>query len=373
MKVGYYIFLGRGDYHAPANTNRQWVSTWGIRDWKTFIDSLVNLEVNTLMIYLNGHKLPFRSSEFPELVDETHPNVIDPILPDILIYARSKGLAIIAVLTTTGHAGGFSELHNEARIQLNPKDNSTEDLLVSFPEHFRQGKLTKKYGAAQLGFGVLCHNNPLGRRYAETIISEILNKYGQFFDGIALHPPETINPCYCQCCQNKYFSQTNEKLNEVEVAQARVFFTCSYLEFQEKVLVELISHQLPNCKKITFTIPWLFEQSMHDIAPYFAKYTTLIEWDYNLSQQRLWSLTNRLERYKLLTPELWFMPTAGFSFDPSLPRIEQIQSLQEQMSLALDARIDGLVQFLGPKVVDFLFETSYKALCNDTRNIRNFV
>ncbi len=62
LQRGYYIFLGNGDYHQPENLTLNWTSRWGLNEWKNFIEKIAKLHANTLMIYLNGHYLPYRRS-----------------------------------------------------------------------------------------------------------------------------------------------------------------------------------------------------------------------------------------------------------------------------------------------------------------------
>lgn len=365
MRTGYYVFLGGGDYHLPPEINKQWMMTWDLIDWKNFIDELLSLDINTLMIYLNGHKLPYLSGTFSELVDYTHPNVIKEFLPEALSYAKDRGLMIIAVITTTGHAGGYAQLNPEAKITPQQTAENTEDLLLSFPKHMRQGKLAKKEGAAQLGFGVLCHNKTLGRTYAKNVLTELIQLYGKYFDGIALHPPETTYPCCCHDCKQYCLANTGLELEALDIYQARKIFVTSYLKFQQDILIPIIHEKLPDNKVMTFTIPWLFERSLTEIFGYFSRYTHIIEWDYNLSPSRLSSLPERLHNYKMLGPDIWFMPTAGFSFDPSSPTSTQISALEDQLRLVNDALIDGVVHFLGPRLSAYLVETSYKTLISD--------
>ena len=228
----------------------------------------------------------------------------------------------------------------------------------------RQGKLAKKEGAAQLGFGVLCHNKISGRTYAKNILTELIELYGKYFDGIALHPPETTYPCCCDDCKQYCLEKTSLQLEEINIDDARKFFVTSYLEFQNDILIPIIYEKLPDNKVMTFTIPWLFERSFAEISGYFLRYTHLIEWDYNLSPSRLSSVPERLYNYKMLGLDVWFMPTAGFSFDPSSPASTQIAALEEQIRLVDEASVDGIVYFLGPKLSLYLIETCYNTLIN---------
>ena len=300
MKIGYYVFFGNGDYHPSILKTDDWIPAWSLKEWKSFIDELISLNVNTLMIYLNGHTLPYASTAYPELIDMFHPNYQKEFLRDLLTYAKRKGFEIIAVITTTGHAGRFSELNMESMIEFPIFNTSIEHTLISFPEHLRKEKLSKKEGAAQVGYGVLCHNKKSSQKYAINIISEIIYLYGNYFDAIALHPPESAYPCNCPKCETLFYNQTRKSLKSMKLEVGRQFFIKSYLEFQKEILFPLIKRSLPGCQQITFTIPWVFEGSFRFISPLISKETVIIEWDYNLDQNRIASLRSRLSEYMSL-------------------------------------------------------------------------
>jgi hypothetical protein len=326
------------------------------------------MNVNSLLLYLNGHKLPYNSIKYPELSDKTHPNCKEEILEELLIYIKAKNIKIIAVLTTTGHAGGFFELNEDAKIEILNSDISIENTLISFPEHLRQGKLSKKEGAAQLGYGVLCHNKDKAQTYAENILKEVIELYGTYFDGIALHPPESAYPCCCESCVSKFYKSTGTNLYEADLSTSRKFYIKSYLEYQEKVLFELIRKSKPNCKLLTFTIPWLFEGCFDELSHLISKEIFLIEWDYNLQTTRIEGLQNRLREYMNFGNPVWFMPTAGFSFCNDTSIQEQIHAVFLQMKIAEESGVKGIVHFLGPKISNSLIETSRKNY-KDSKNL----
>lgn len=367
MIVGYYIFLGSGDYHHPSSFNKKWTMTWGLDEWIRFIDELQSMEVNTMMIYLNGHKLPYRSKCYPDLVDHEHPNVKMEFLSNLFSYAKNRGIKIIAVLTTTGHAGGFSEINTESKIKLPKRESSREETLVSFPQHLRAGKLEYKAGAAQLGFGVLCHHKTLSRNYAENILLELIELYGKYFNGIALHPPESVSPCCCSCCCELFFNWSGVQLTEAPIDIARKFFISSYLEYQQNGLFRLIKQQLPSCELMMFTIPWFFEQFFDEIRSNISKEVMIIEWDYNLSEERVNSLANRLEKYVSSGYKVCFMPTAGFSFDLNQLIDTQVEAVHHQINIAESCNVDGIVHFLGPKMSDYFTQTSRQNLTDSSR------
>jgi hypothetical protein len=361
MKVGYYIFLGYGDYHPSSTKSQIWVNTWSIETWKRFIDHLLELGVNTLLIYLNGHFLPYQSKIYPELVDENHPNCKKEFLRELLGYTKLKGIEAIGVITTTGHAGKFSSLNGDACIEIATIDSSIESTLVSFPDHLKKKKLEMQSGAAQLGYGVLCHNKESSQKYAINIISELISIYGDYFDGVALHPPESAYPCVCSSCQIKFEKKNGLQLLRADKELAREFFITSYMEFQNESLFPLIKKLKQKCNQLTFTIPWFFESSFHTISSIISKETVIIEWDYNLDPRRIEGLAKRLENYRSYGNSVWFMPSAGFSFSKETSLVEQINAVLNQIGIAEEVGVDAVVHFLGPKTSEFIDETSVKA------------
>lgn len=356
MSYGYYVFLGNGDYHPPKKISANWISTWKLKEWDFFLQRLVKLNANTLMIYLNGHYLPYQSEVFPELVAVNHPNAQNEFFSEVLNLTKKYNLKTILVFTTTGHAGKYSEAHPELQIKIRRSNTDLEKLLCPFPEHVRAIKNKKQDGNAQIGFGILCHNQPLSQEYVFKLIKECLTFYSQA-DGIALHPPESIYPCFCDhCCKLFHAKYKNNLLNTSE-DEARDFYLESYLEFQavlENEIRSVISRQL-----YTFTVPWLFEPSFEKIALKISKDTILIDWDYNLSLPRIHDLKSRLTRYQKFGHQLYFMPTAGFGINPENPISEQLDNIHKQIDFAIDANVTGIIHFIGPSLSMELEKTNY--------------
>ena len=362
MKQGYYIFFGAGDYHFPKNITKEWACTWGLNDWKLFIEKLVEYDVDTLMIYLNGHTLPYTSSAFPFMVDNNHQNVKKEFLSKVFEFATEVGIKVVAVLTTTGHAGRYAEINPDSKIDGLCSNEDAEKGLVSFPESMRVGKTAKKAGSAQLGYGVLCHNKASTHLFAESLIGEVLSIYGQFFHGVALHPPETISPCLCEKCSELFLKEKGYNLVDATLEEQRKFFTLSYLNYQNNVLFPIVVGLLPGVCAYTFTIPWLFENCFNEVVDFIDNDISIIEWDYNLSDERISSLPQRIEMYQSRGNKVWFMPSAGFAFNENKDINEQIQLVKLQIELAMDANVEGISYFLGPKISRHFDETSIKKL-----------
>jgi hypothetical protein len=372
MNVGYYIFFGYGDYHPSSINSKIWVNSWTIDVWKNFINHLVEIGINTLMIYLNGHFLPYQSHIYPELIDTEHPNCQKEFLIELMKYIKKLGIEIIIVITTTGHAGKYASLHPDACIEIANTDSSVESTLVSFPDHLKKNKLKMQEGKAQLGHGVLCHNKRSAQVYAVNIISEIVTIYGEYLDGIALHPPESAYPCSCMICHDTFKIATGLNIFSADQKLVREFFIKSYLKFQNENLFPLIKSNNQKCKLFTFTIPWFFEQSFESIIPHIPKEIVIIDWDYNIDAARIDGLSDRLNVYRSYGHSVWFMPSAGFSFDKNSSLRDQIESVIHQIEIAVNTGVDGVIHFLGPKSSEFIDETSFKTFLTQNQRASSF-
>lgn len=361
MHSGYYIFLGKGDHHAPLQLDANWACTWDLAAWKAFVLKLVDDEVDTLLMYMNGHALPYESRCFPFLVDRRHPNVQQPFLLDLFAFIKAQGIKIVAVLSTTGHLGQGARFFHEVCIENTALEGPSEHDLVAFPAHLREGKTKQKAGAAQLGYGVLCHHKTATGEFVVALLSEIAELYGAFFDGVALHPPETLNFCACSHCKALFFTQHGYALTEATPLQKRTFFTTSYLSFQSRTLVPLLEALLPEAQLYMFTIPWLFEEVFDAVGPLIPKTMALIEWDYNLSEDRIAGLSHRLQMYQSQGHSVWFMPAAGTFFNVSEAIEQQVAATHAQVARASREGVQGIAYFLGPKVSPHLELTRLKA------------
>ena len=209
---GYYFFFGRGDWgmsrdrtfdptfggNVPTRllgdwgTHRQgtviedapeWTSAWDAAVWRGRIDFLVErLAADTLVLLMNGFELPYPSAQFPEAVESDHANVREEFLPQVLDYARERGLRVYAQFCTTGHAVAYALEHPECTT-----------VAADGARH-----------AANL-----CHHHPLGRAYARGVMDEVLARY-RGFSGVSFHPPENALPCHCDYCRAAFENATGK-------------------------------------------------------------------------------------------------------------------------------------------------------------------
>ncbi len=348
FKIGYYIFLSHGDYHEPKDIDFTWTETWSINDWYTFIDKISSLGTNTLMIYITGHKLPFKSKKFPELCDTNHPNYINDFFSEIVSCANSHKIDVISVISTTGHAGKLATIRPNLAIQPRTDEIDLESLLTPFPKHIRLKKNIAKKGNAQVGFGTLCHNNPESKYYTINLINEICEKYNMV-NGIALHPPESIYPCFCNFCAEIFNKKTGNILKEASYFDAMKFYFNSYIEFQNKVLEPLISESLPRAKLYCFTVPWMYENFFDSFAYLINKNLTLIEWDYNLDSLRVETISERISKYTSDERKVLFMPTSGLGLN-NIDCNKSIEMIKKQVDNAIYAGTVGILYFVGPRL-----------------------
>lgn len=358
LQYGYYVFLGVGDYHQPKNLDEKWIATWELKEWKVFLKKLVHLKANTLMVYLNGHTLPYKSQCYPELVEYNHPNVKNEFFSEVLSLAKSYGLNTIMVLTTTGHSAKYLEKNPTLAIKIRSKNINLDELLSPFPDHIRKTKNLAQSDNAQVGLGTLCHNNPKSQEYCVNLIKEYLSIYPQV-NGVALHPPESIYPCFCEHCCELFKTKYGKDMFDVSDEIAREFYLESYLNFQKNDLENEIKALLPQMQLYTFTVPWLFEQSFENIVNHISKDTIIIDWDYNLNTLRIKQLNKRLSSYQAYNHCVWFMPTAGFGFDKKHEIQSEISKVKKQMEIAVDSNVSGIIHFVGPTFVMDLKKTNF--------------
>lgn len=354
---GYYVFLGAGDYDIPKYTDKNWLLNWREKEWDNFFHTITKLNANTIMIYLNGHYLPYASKKFPKLVDTHHFNVSNEYFSKILLLAKKKyKLNVIGVVSTTGHSGIFAATHPELVIKQREKSINVENLLCSFSHGIRKGKDKPQKGNAQVGKGILCHNNPIVRKFSIQLIQECLAYYNHL-DGVAFHPPETIYTCSCAYCSNLFRKQYNDNILLTSNSIARNFFITSYLDFQKNGLEKMILKYFPTVKKYTFTVPWLFEKVTPFLLKHIPSETTIIDWDYNLDPNRIMTLGNRLEEYTQKQHKVIFMPS-NYNMDDKMNKNVKIH---EQTSIALNKDVAGIIHFVGPNTNNLKF-TDFAAL-----------
>jgi hypothetical protein len=93
-----------------------------------------------------------------------HPNVKKEFFQAVIDWCSERGIYLVAVFSTTGHAKAYTAAHPELAIcdgEGKPEDDS----------------------------GIMCHRKEAARTYAAAVIEECLARY-RGFHGAILHPPE---------------------------------------------------------------------------------------------------------------------------------------------------------------------------------------
>ena len=285
-----------------------------------------------------------------------HPNVTGDFFQAVIDAAVARGMELVAVLSTTGHAGGFISRHPELAIRARPGGHSkARERLRGLPA---ERAVREERGAAHAGSGVMCHHRPGARAYALKVMEECLTRYSGF-SGAVLHPPEFIDPCFCDQCTAVYRREKGGDLASASDEAAQRFFMETSLAYQTSVLEPRLAQLIPGARRFTFTIPWVFEDHFEELAGAIDPNTVIIDWDYDLSPQRLEGLQGRLKRYQGFGHQVWFMPTCGYGIAEGRSRSGQEAAVISQIGLCLDTGVRNIVYFLGPVWPRSIEGTSY--------------
>ena len=352
---GYYLFLGLGDYLSPGDLGPDWTSRWDLSEWERRLDQLVRLGTNTLFVYLVGGRLPFTSESYPELLEPGHANVERDFFQSVIDGATARGMEVVAVLSTTGHARALTDARPELAIETRPGASVTAP--SAFPEGMHDEVVADRDGEAVVGTGILCHHKSGARDYAMTVARECLTAYTGF-SGYVLHPPEFVTGCLCESCRVAYRERTGEELRDASDEVVRSFFMETNLRFQRDELEPIVSELIPNGRAFTFSIPWIFEGGFDKVADLIPSHHTIIEWDYNQAPERIATLAERVREYGSAGHDVWFMPSAGLAFSPDTAA-EQTAGTLRQIEVVLDAGVEGIVYFVGPYWYPYIEPTSW--------------
>jgi hypothetical protein len=343
---GYYLFLGRGDWGTsraqtldptfdgnvntrllgdwgphrkgtPLSQAPEWSSAWSLDTWKHHIDFLVDtLGADTLALCMNGFELPYPSERFPEAVELDHANVKREFLPQALDHARRRGLKLIAMFCTTGHATGFA---------------------LSHPECTTVGPNGERHPTN------LCHHHPLGRGYAEGVAREMLTRYPGF-GGVSFHPPENAVPCRCEYCRAEFHRQTGKDYQRASDKEISDFYWASCLGFQRS-LENLASSLIPGASVYAVTIPGRFEQDFSVVAREIPKTTMLLHWDYWSFRSKIPDVLNSLRLFRSQGHCVGFIPSSGWSLDRCGP--DYGEQVVEQINAVRAEGVRDLLYFVG--------------------------
>jgi len=343
---GYYFFLGRGDWGTSREETLdptfrgnvetkilgdwglhrtgtkladapEWTSSWDADTWKSHIDFLVDkLKADSLFFCMNGYELPYSSDAFPEAVELDHQNVKNDFFQEVFDYAKSRNLYLGAVFCTTGHAWGYAKAH------------------PNYTTIAKDGTRHKEN---------LCHNNPEGRRYAETVVKEMLTRY-KGFDALSFHPPENAQPCYCRYCQSAFEHCTGYTMDEVDEKEVQDFYWQSCMTFQRK-MEKLGKSFLSDPDVYSVTIPGRFEEDFDIIGQEIPQNTTIMHWDYWSFNEKIPDLLKSLEIYRSLNHRLLFVASSAWALDKCGENYGK--DVVAQIQAAQDAGVKDLIYFVG--------------------------
>jgi len=343
---GYYLFLGRGDWGTSRAKSLdptfggnvvtrilgdwgmhrqgteladapQWSSSWDLRVWKHHVDFLVDrLGADTLSFCMGGYELPYASETLPEAVELDHANVKADFFQQVIDHARGRGLSLVALFPTTGHAVGYARAHPEVATVSADGRRSSENL---------------------------CHNHPAGRRYAQTVVTEVLTRY-RGFDRICFHPPENAVPCHCAFCRKAFEREAHKPMADATEKEVSDFFWSSCMRFQREM--EQVGLTLaPQARLLCITIPGRFEQDFDLVAGQIPRTTQILHWDYWSYGERTAELLESLRIFGSRGHRVGFIPSSGWGLDKCGDRYGQ--AVVEQVRAVRAAGIEDLLYFVG--------------------------
>lgn len=317
-RVGYYVFIGKGDYQDEFGPKTPYFS---LADWKNLIDYLKSKGATTFIPLMTGHRLPYPSRAFPDYVETDANTVKDTDLQLIIDYAKERRLEVILALTTTGHCNSYAHDH---------------------PEQC----LVNENGSPR---NALCPNREGSQDYPIGILEEVLKRYRNY-DGLLIHPPETRPECFCPECQRLYRQRTGTDYLAASPRDRQRFFIQSYFRFANH-LFKQADQLVPLSVKIMFNCNWMDDDL--DLMGSLPRDLVIFYWDYNLSDDYLQGkFQENLQRYTKLNHQIWFMPsTIKRWWTPSDADLAWgCRQVAKQIEIAKSHKIENIGFFVGAYV-----------------------
>jgi hypothetical protein len=317
-RVGYYVFIGKGDYKDEFGPQ---TPGYSLADWQRLIDGLKAKGATTFLPLVTGHRLPYPSRSFPEYIETDSRTNKDVDLQQILDHAKARGLEVILAFTTTGHCRFYAQDH---------------------PEHC----IVNEDGSPAPG---LCPNRKGAELYPLGIVEEALTRYKNY-DGILIHPPEISPVCYCPDCQRLYKQKTGRDLRSASPVERQRFFVETYLKFAARLLTRVDKLASPKVK-LMFNCNWMDDHV--DLMSVLPDDLDIIYWDYELRDEYLQGrLRDNLKRYLGMSRTIWFMPsTEPRWWTPAKADVEWgCGQVVKQLKIAKDAGVRNIGIFVGATV-----------------------
>jgi hypothetical protein len=329
-RVGYYVFIGKGDYKDEFGPKTPYFS---LADWKNLIDYLKSKGATTFIPLVTGHRLPYPSQAFPKYVESDANTAKTVDLQLIIDYAKKSGLEVILAFTTTGHCNSYAQDHPEYCV-INEDGTPTNALCPN-----REGSLQYPFG----------------------VVEEVLKRYKNI-NGILIHPPETRPECFCPACQKLYQQETGKDYLAASPRDRQRFFVQTYFHFARRLFAR-VNEQVRLGVKLMFNCNWIDDHL--DLTSLLPDDLGIIYWDYNLSDDYLQSrFRENLIRYTRLRRPLWYMPSTVARF--WTPNDADVKwgcgQVVKQIEIAKTHQIRNIGFFVGAYVERENLETIFEAM-----------
>jgi hypothetical protein len=222
--VGYYVFLGRGDFWDPTHQ----LALWTLQNWKTFADWMAVHKADTLFVLLNGYTLAYPSDKYGSLRDKFSNNARYSFLREFIDYAHTRGIRVYLTLTTDDHAEGFGELYPEtARIN--------------------------RFGYAG-NRRALVLEDPKVRQYIVDMVQETSRLYSNA-DGFVFHPSEEDPDRFNAATLAAFRQETGRDLTRADKAERYRWYNQKFAELMRS-FYETAGTQNPSFEFIMFNTWW---------------------------------------------------------------------------------------------------------------------
>jgi hypothetical protein len=222
--VGYYVFLGRGDFWDETHQ----LALWTLRNWKAFADWMAGHRADTLFVLVNGYTLAYPSDKYSSLRDKFSSNARYNFLREFIDYAHSRGIRVYLTLTTDDHAEGFGSLYPET-VRLN------------------------RFGYAP-SRRALALEEPRVGQYIVDMLRETLDLYPNA-DGVVFHPSEEDPDRFNQATKAVFRKETGKELTGADKGERYRWYNQKFVELMRS-LRDLAAAQNPHFEFIMFNTWW---------------------------------------------------------------------------------------------------------------------
>ena len=222
--LGYYVFLGRGDFWDETHQ----LALWSLQDWKGFVDWMSTRHADTLYVLLNGYTLAYPSGKYPALRDKFSYNARYGFLREFIDYAHDRGIRVYLTLTTDDHAEGFGNSNPET-VRLN------------------------RFGYAS-SRRALDLENPKVRKYILDMLEETIQLYGNA-DGFVFHPSEEDPDHFNEDTRASYHHDTGKELVKSDKSERYRWYNEKFAELL-RAMFDVASARNSKFEFIMFNTWW---------------------------------------------------------------------------------------------------------------------